>query len=329
MRRREFITLLGGAAAAWPLAANAQQGGRMRRVAILMPYAEGNRDYEPRVRVLRDELARLGWTGGVNVQFDERWTTDNLDRVRAEAANLLEAKPDAIVSVGGRVIPILMKLTRTVPIIVPGGTDPVETGWIASLSRPGGNVTGFAGMELSVVGKSLEMLKQIVPGISRVSVVQNPDNPNASFFARAVQDVAGKLAVQLTITHIRGLAEIERTVESLAGQRDAGFVFAPDVTVNALRDEVVALLARHRVPAIFAERAFVMHGGLASYGSDRIDIFRRAASYVDRVLRSEKAGDLPYQQPTKYEFLINYKTAKALGLDIPATVLARADELID
>jgi putative tryptophan/tyrosine transport system substrate-binding protein len=328
VRRREFIRLVGGAAVL-PLAAHAQQAGRMRHVAILMPYPPSEVEYQARVQAFRQELGKLGWTSGVNVQFDERWTTDNLELVRANAAGLLELKPDVVVAVGGRVIPVLMRLTRTVPIIVPGGTSPVESGWVENLAKPGGNVTGFSVLELSIIGKLAEVLKQIVPGITRVAAIHNPDNPDAALFVRSFQSYAGPLSIEPVVAPIHGLPDIERVVESCADQRNCGILFLPDVTTNALRDQIIALLARRRVPAIFTERAFVLHGGLASYGSDRIDIFRRAASYVDRVLRGEKPGDLPYQQPTKYELLINLKTAKALGLTISVDVLAITDEVIE
>jgi putative ABC transport system substrate-binding protein len=330
MWRRDFITLAGGAAVlAWCPAAHALQGERMRHVAILMPYPPSEVEYQARVRAFRQELGKLGWRSDVNVQLDERWTSDNMDLIRAEAANLVELKPDVIVAVGGRVIPVLMQLTRSIPIIVPGGANPVERGWAESLARPGGNVTGFSQLELSIVGKQMEVLKQIVPGISRVAAIHNPDNPVAAFYLRSFQSSAGPLSIEPVVAPIHGLPDIERVVESLADQRNCGILFLPDVTTNALRDQVIALVARHRVPAIFTERAFVLHGGLASYGSDRIDIFRRAASYVDRVLRGEKPGDLPYQQPTKYELLINLKTAKALGLTVPPSLLATADEVIE
>jgi putative tryptophan/tyrosine transport system substrate-binding protein len=330
MKRRDFITLVGGAAVlAWAPAARAQQGERMRHVAILMPYPPSEVEYQARVRALRQELGNLGWTSGVNVQFDERWTSDNMDLIRAAAANLVELKPDVIVAVGGRVIPVLMQLTRSIPIIVPGGANPVERGWAESLARPGGNVTGFSQLELSIVGKQVEVLKQIVPGISRVAAIHNPDNPVAAFYLRSFQSFAGPLSIEPVVAPIHGLPDIERVVESFADQRNCGILFLPDVTTNALRDQVIALVARHRVPAVFTERAFVLHGGLASYGADRIDLFRRAASYVDRVLRGEKPGDLPYQQPTKYELWINLKTAKALGLTVPPSLLATADEVIE
>jgi putative tryptophan/tyrosine transport system substrate-binding protein len=329
MRRRDFIALAGGAAVlAWSAAVRAQ-AERMRHVAFLMPYPPGEEEFQERVRALRQELGKLGWTSGVNVQFDERWTSDNMDLIRAAAANLVELKPDVIVAVGGRVIPVLMQLTRTIPLIVPGGANPVERGWAESLARPGGNITGFSQLELSIIGKQMEVLKQIVPGLARVAAIHNPDNPSAAFYLRSFQSSAGPLSIEPIVAPIHGLPDIERVIESYAGQRNGGILFLPDVTTNALRDQVIALVTRFRVPAIFTERGFVRHGALASYSTDRTDLFRRAAAYVDRVLRGEKPGDLPFQQPTKYELLINLKAARALGLTVPPSLLATADEVIE
>jgi putative ABC transport system substrate-binding protein len=327
MRRREFMTLIGGAAAAWPLAARAQT--RMRRVGIVMPYPKGDAEYEVRVRALRQELAKLGWTEGSNVQFDERWTTDNMDRVRAETASLMASNPDVVVATGGRVVPLLMQLSRSIPIVIPGVSDPVGVGWVQSLARPGGNVTGFTFLELSMFGKILQTLKQIAPDTGRVAFIYNPDNPNAVFFRRAFEDAAPPLAIEPLVVLIHGLADIDRAMGSLAERQNAAVLFAPDITLQALRAEVVALVARHRLPAIYTDAAFVRVGGLASYSVDRNDLYRRAAGYVDRILRGEKPADLPFQQPTKYELIVNLKTAKALGLTIPETLLVAADEVIE
>jgi putative ABC transport system substrate-binding protein len=322
MRRREFIILFGGAAATWPLHVSAQQSDRMRRIGILLPYSPSDAEWKSRVGALQQELQRLGWTRGVNLEFDERWTTDNMDLVRANAANLVELKPDVIVALGGRVIPVLMQLTSTVPIIIPGAADAVGSGYIKSLARPGGNVTGFATMEFSVIGKILETLKEIAPKTSRVAMIYNPDNPNAINFRRLFESSALPLSVQPIVAPIHTIADIERAIEALAEQPNGGVFFPPDVTISAI-------VARLRVPAIYADRIFMTSGGLASYDSDRTDIFRRTASYVDRILRGEKPGDLPFPQPTKYQLTINLKTAKALGLELPATLLARADEVIE
>ena len=329
MQRRTFITLLGGAAA-WPLAARAQQGaGRMRRVGIVMPYPKGDAEAESRARALRQELAKLGWSEGSNIQFDERWTTDDMNVVRAETVSLMASNPDVVVSTGGRVVPLLMQLSRSVPIVVPGISDPVGIGRVESLARPGGNVTGFTNLELSMFGKMLETLKQIAPAARRVAFIYNPDNTSAVFFRRAFETAAPPLAIEPLVFTIHGLADIDRSIAGLAEQQNTAVLFPPDLTTQALRKEVVALAARHRLPAIYTDAMFVKIGGLASYAPDRLDIYRRAAGYVDRILRGEKASDLPFQQPTKFEFVINLKTAKALGLTIPETLLVAADEVVE
>jgi putative tryptophan/tyrosine transport system substrate-binding protein len=328
MQRREFFTLLGGATVAWPRAARAQQG-RVRRVAILIPYPPSDTEWQIRVRALQQELHNLGWTKGTTVQFDERWTTDNMDLVRVHAANLVELRPDAIVATGGRVVPVLMQLTRSIPIIVPGAADPVEVGYAESLARPGGNVTGFTNFEVSLFGKWLGTLKQLAPATSRISMIYNPDNPNTALYVRLFETFALQLGIQPTIAPIHGIADIDRAIQSSAEQPNGAIFFAPDLTIIQLREQVTAIVARRRVPAMYVDRALVRSGGLMSYDADRVDIFRRAASYVDRVLRGEKPGDLPFQQPTKYQLLINLKTAKELGLEIPAQLLALADEVIE
>jgi putative tryptophan/tyrosine transport system substrate-binding protein len=328
MRRREFITLLGGAAA-WPLAARAQRGERMRRIGILMPYAPSDAENQARIRAFKEELLKLGWTKGDNIQFDERWTTDNMELVRANATNLVELKPDIIVAIGGRVIPILTQMTHLVPIVVPGSSDPVGTGIVQSLARPGGNVTGFSLFEFSVFGKMLETLTQIAPGTSRVALVYNPDNPNSALYVRLFKTFAQTLSVQPIIAPVHAIADTDRAIKTLTKQPNGGVFFPPDITISALREQIVPLVELHRLPAIYADGLFTKSGGLVSYGVDRVDIFRKTASYVDRILRGEKAGDLPFQQPTKYELLINLKTAKALGLDVPPMLLARADEVIE
>jgi putative ABC transport system substrate-binding protein len=274
-------------------------------------------------------IAKKGWASGVNVQFDERCTLDNMDLIRSAATNLVELKPDAIMAVGGRVIPVLMQTTRSVPIVVPGGTDPVETGWAESLARPGGNVTGFATMELSVIGKMLQTLKEIAPQVTRVTFISNPDNPSAALFARLFQSTAGPVGVVPIVSPIHGLADVERAVSAAAAQPNGGIFIPLDLTISAFMEQTIATIARHRLPAVYSERVFVANGGLVFYGADRIDVFRRAASYVDRILRGEKPGDLPYQQPTKYELVINLKTAKALGLEVPPKLLFTADEVIE
>jgi putative ABC transport system substrate-binding protein len=328
VRRRHFITLLGGVAA-WPLAARAQQSERVRRIGILMAYPKGDPELTLRLQAFRQELAKLGWTEGLNVQLDERWTADDMDRVRSEAASLVKSDPDAILATGGRVIPVLMQLSRTIPIVAPGVSDPVGVGYATSLARPGGNLTGFTSFELSIFGKSLALLKQIAPTITRIAFIYNPDNPNTTFYRRSFEAASGSLAIEPIDLPIHGLADIEGPVASFADGHNTGLSFPNDLTTIALRNEIVPLVARHRLPAIYSDPAFMRVGGLAFYGSDRVDQFRRAAGYVDRILRGEKPGDLPFQQPTKYQFILNLKTAKALGLDLSPTLVALADEVIE
>jgi len=329
IRRREFITLLGGAAAAWPLAAQAQQGERVRRVGIVMPYPRGDSENEARVRAFKQELAKLGWTDGGNIRFDERWTTDDMSRVWAEAASLMASNPDVVVATGGRVVPVLMQLSRSIPIVLPGVSDPVGVGWVQSLAHPGGNVTGFTSLELSTLGKSLEILKQIAPAVVRVALIYNPDNPNSVHYRRISEAASAPLAIEVIDHPIHGLADIDRAVTNLADRGNSGIFFLPDLTTNALRDDVVGLVARRRVPAIYSEPFFVKLGGLAFYGADRLEGFRRSAGYVDRILRGEKPGDLPFQQSTKYELILNRTAAKALGLELSPALLALADEVIE
>ena len=328
MKRRAFITLLVGAAA-WPIAARAQQGERVRRVAIVMPYAKGDSEHEARVRAFKQELAKLGWTDGGNIRFDEHWTTDNMDIVRTHAADVVASNPDIIVTIGGRVVPVFMRLTRFIPVVLPYGSDPVGVGYAQSLAHPGGNVTGFTSFELSMLGKSLEILKQIAPAIVRVALIYNPDNPNTAYYRRISGAASAPLALEVIDLPIHTLADIDRAVTNLADRGNSGIFFLPDLTTNRLRDDVVGLVGRRRVPAIYSEPFFVKLGGLAFYGPDRMEGFRGAAGYVDRILRGEKPGDLPFQQPTKYELMINRTAAKALGLELSPTLLAIADEVIE
>ena len=329
MRRRDLIALVGGVAT-WSPAARAQQSAMpVRRIGILMPYPPGDAEERDLVRAFREELRKRGWASGVSAQFDERWTGDNMDLIRSAAGNLVELNPDVILATGGRVIPILMELTRTIPIVVSGGSDPVGRGYAESLAHPGGNVTGFATRELSVIGKMLQTLKEIAPQVSRVSLMFNPDNPATSLVARAFESAAGSLGVEPVIAHVHGLADIEHAVAAAAEQPNGGILVTGDVTIIAFTDQTVATVARYRLPSVYGERRFVTSGGLVYYGTDRVDLFRRAASYVDRILRGEKPGDLPYQQPTKYELVINLKTATALGLTVPQTLLASASEVIE
>ena len=265
MRRREFISLLGGGAAAWPLAARAQQGERVRRIGILMPYPPTNAEMQTRVRAFREELRKRGWAASVNTQFDERWTSDNMDLIRSAATNLVELNPDVILAAGARVVPILMELTRSIPIVTPSGTDAIERGYAGNLARPGGNVTGFGSMEVSVIGKMLQTLKEIAPNVAHVSMIYNPDNPAGPAFVRSFESAAGPLGVKPIIAHIHGPGDIERAVAAAAAQPDGGIFFPLDVTIQAFMEQTIATIARHRLPAIYSERVFVTSGGLVSY----------------------------------------------------------------
>jgi len=327
MRRRNFVAGL-GAAAACPLGARAQPG-RMRRIGILMAYRPSDAEMRARVTALQLELQRLGWTKGANIQFDVRWTTDDMDLVRANAANLVELNPDVIVAIGGRVVPAFIELTRSIPIIIPGSGDPVAFGWVKSLAQPGGNVSGFTFYETSVLGKMLEILKQIAPGASRIALIYNPDNAANARSLSLSEEFARSLGIEPVRAPFPTIAELERALEPLAKAGNAGILSIPNLTVTQLRVRIAELMVRLRLPAIYSDRILVTSGGLLSYDADRIDIYRRAASYVDRVLRGEKVGDLPFQQPTKYQLTINLKAAKALGLAVPEQLLAAADELIE
>jgi putative tryptophan/tyrosine transport system substrate-binding protein len=329
MRRREFITLFSGAATAWPIAARAQQPPRKRKVGILIPYAETDQVWQTRVRALRQELARLGWTAGGSVEFDEIWTTDNMDRVRDGVAQLLALNPDVIVAWSRRGVEALRQQTRTVPVIFVGIGDPVEGGVVASFAKPGGNFTGFTLWEYSIIGKMLEMLKEISPSTSRAALVYNPDNPGTVIMARWFETVAAQLAVRPTLAPVHTAAEIEHAIEAFVSEPNGALLFPPDVTVTTHRDFIAALAARHRLPAIYFDPVIVFGGGLMSYSPDRVEMARQAASYADRILRGEKPGDLPVQQPTKYELVINLKAAKAIGLNVPPALIVRAVEVIE
>ena len=280
------------------------------------------------IRAFREELAKLGWSAGGNIKFDERWTTDNMDLARAAAASLVESKPDVIFSVGDRVVPVLKQLTNSIPIVALA-SDHVGSGFVESFARPGGNITGVSIIEFSVIGKMLEILKRMAPGISRAGIIYNPDNPVGAIYSRTFEAVAKQLAAQPIDLPVHGIGDIERVIGSLAERPNSAFLVPPDATIGTLRDQVTALAARHGVPAIYSNRSYVQAGGLVSYGAELADLYQRLASYVDRILRGEKPADLPIQQPTKYRLDIDLKAAKALGLEIPPSVLVMADEVIE
>jgi putative ABC transport system substrate-binding protein len=329
LRRRQFITLLGGAAA-WPLAARAEQGERMRRVGVLVSAVEGDPRGLEYVTAFAQALAELGWTVGRNLRIEYRWGAGDLDRFRRYAAELVALAPDVVLASSGSIVGAFQQASRTVPIVFVTTIDPVGGGWVESLSRPGTNATGFAFFEFSMSGKWLELLKEIAPGVKRVAVIRDPLVPAGSGGLAAIQTVAPSLGVELTPVGVRDAGEIERAIAAFARGSNGGLILVgPTSSVQPHRDLIVALAARHRLPAVYANRLFVTGGGLISYAPDSIDQYRRAAGYVDRILKGEKPADLPVQAPTKFELVINLKTAKALGLDIPTTVLARADEVIE
>jgi putative ABC transport system substrate-binding protein len=329
IKRREFITLL-GAATAWPLAARAQQGERMRRIGVLVSAVEGDPTGLEYVTAFAQGLAELGWTVGRNVRIEYRWGAGDLDRFRRYAAELVALAPDVVLASSGSIVGAFQQASRTVPIVFVTTIDPVGGGWVESLSRPGTNATGFASFEFSMSGKWLELLKEIAPGVKRVAVIRDPLVPAGSGGLAAIQTVAPSLGVELTPIGVRDAGEIEHAIAAFARGSNGGLILVgPTSSVQRHRDLIVALAARHRLPAVYANRLFVTGGGLISYAPDSFEQYRRAAGYVDRILKGEKPADLPVQAPTKYELVINLKTAKALGLDVPATVLARADEVIE
>ncbi len=328
MRRREFITLLGGAAAAWPLAARAQQPNGVRRIGVLIALAESDPEAQARAAAFRDGLQKLGWTEGHNIRIDYRWAAD-ADHLLAYAAELVGLAPDVIVGNSSALVAALQRATGTIPIVFAQVADPVGQGFVASLARPGGNITGFATTAATFSVKWLELLKEIAPRVTRVAVIYDPANPNWAGYLRGIEARAPLFGVQLSATRVRNAEEIERAIDALARETNGGLIVGSSSLTGVHRELIIALAARHRLPAVYQFRYFVTSGGLASYGIDNIDLFRRAASYVDRILKGEKPGDLPVQYATKFELVINLKTAKALGLDPPVTLLARTDEVIE
>ena len=329
MRRREFITMLGGAAAIHPLIARAQQPERMRRIGILLPAAADDAEFQARFGAFLQALALLGWTIGRNVRIDTRWATTDVAEIRRHAAELAALAPDVILAHAATTVGPLLEATRTVPVVFPTVIDPVGAGYVDSLARPGGNVTGFISFEYSLSGKWLELLKEIAPGLTRVAVLRNAATPSGPGQFGVIQAVAPSLRVEVNAVNVLDAGEIERAVAAFARAPNGGLIVTASPLAQRHRDLIVALAARHKLPAVYNERYFVAAGGLISYGSDRTEQYRRAAAYVDRILKGEKPADLPVQAPTKYETVLNLKTAKALGLDIPATVLTRADEVIE
>ena len=328
MKRREFITLLGGAAA-WPLAARAQQPERMRRIGVLEPLAVDDPEALARVTAFAQGLQQLGWTDGRNIRIDIRWAAGNADEIRKQASELVGLAPDAILTSTSPSMVALRRVTRTVPIVFVQVLDPVGAGFVASLGRPGGNASGFTLFEFGFSGKWLELLKEITPGVKRAAILRDPDSPAGIGQFAAIQTVAPSFGVELIPLDVYDAAEIEPAIEVFARSSNGGLIVAASIIAAAHPEMIIAQAARYRLPAVYSDPAFAIRGGLSSYGPDRVDQFRRAAGYVDRILKGEKPADLPVQAPTKYELVINLKTAKALGLEVPPTLLARADEVIE
>jgi putative ABC transport system substrate-binding protein len=328
MKRREFLGLV-GSVAAWPLTAHAQQGERMRRIGVLLPAAADDAEFQAWVGAFLQALAQLGWTIGRNVRIDTRWATTNAAEIRRHAAELAALAPDVILASGTSTVGPLLQATRTVPVVFPVVVDPVGAGFVDSLARPGGNATGFLLFEYSLSGKWLELLKQIAPGVTRVAVLRDPATPTGIGQFGVIQAAAPSLRMEVSPINMRDAGEIERAVAAFARSSNGGLILSGGNRAILHRDLIITLAARHKLPAVYADRFFVAAGGLISYGPDRIDQYRRAASYVDRILKGEKPADLPVQAPTKFELVLNLKTAKALGLEVPPMVLVRADEVIE
>jgi len=327
MKRRDFITLIGGAAA-WPLAARAQQE-RMRRIGVLLPAAADDAEFQTRVGAFLQGLQELGWTIGRNVRVDTRWATSNAASIRKHAAELAALAPDAILAFGASTVGPLLQETRTVPIVFPVVGDPVAAGFVESLARPVGNATGFMTFEYGMAGKWLELLKQIAPVVTRVAVLRDPAIPTGPAQFGVIQAAAPSAGMEVRTVDVRDAREIERGIAALARASNGGLIITASAGSQVHHNLIITLAARHKLPAVYYERLFASAGGLISYGPDFVDRFRRAAGYVDRILKGEKPADLPVQAPTKYELVINLKTAKALGLEIPQTLLATADEVIE
>ncbi len=330
MRRRDFVTIVGGLAAAWPFAAPAQQSEQLRRIGVLMPYAEGDPDGQRRNTAFLEGLQESGWRDGRNVHIDYRWgTSDDADQNQKNAAELVALAPDVILAVGTPSLEPLRKTTRKVPIVFVLVPDPVGAGYVDSLARPGGNITGFMLFEYSIGAKWPELLKAIAPGVTRAAVFRDSGTAAGIGQWSAVQTAAQSLGMEVVPVNVRDSSEIERVVAVFARISNGALIVPGSASAVTHRDLIVALAARYKLPAVYFERFFVSAGGLASYGPDNVDAFRQAAGYVDRILKGEKPADLPVQAPTKYELVINLKTAKALGLTVPPSLLAAANEVIE
>ena len=328
MRRREFVTLFGGAAVAWPLVARAQQPERVRRVGILNILGSDDPEAQTRTTVFEQTLQQLGWTVGRDLKIETRQVGNDLDRIRRYAAELVALAPDVILSIGSLPIAALQQATRTIPIVFVNAPDPVGAGFVESMAHPGGNITGFSNFEYSMSGKWAELLKQIAPNVTRALVLRDPTSAGGIGQFAAVRSVAQSLGVELTPVNVRDTDEIERTVAAFTRSGNGGVIVTTGGT-GARRKLIISLAARHKLPSVYPYRYYAVDGGLITYGPNSSDQFRRAAGYVDRILKGEQPADMPVQAPTKYELVVNLKTAKALGLTIPQSLLATADEVIE
>jgi putative tryptophan/tyrosine transport system substrate-binding protein len=328
MRRREFMSLLGGAVA-WPLAALAEQGERMRRIALLPAFPEGDPEGEASVAALQQRLQELGWTKGRNIQIDIRWAGGNLDKARIFAKELVSTSPDLIIPTSNLVTAIVQKETSTIPILFVLVGDPVASGFVTTLSRPGGNLTGFAIFESGIGGKWLEILKEIAPRIARVGFIMHPETPVHVAFLRAAEAAAPALGIEVAALGVHSSSEIESAIAGFAAGENGGLIVGPHAITLVNRDLIIRLASQHRLPAVFGLRYDTTSGGLVAYGPSPINLFQQAAPYVDRILKGAKPSELPVQFPTKYELVINLRSARSIGLDVPQTLLARADEVIE
>jgi putative tryptophan/tyrosine transport system substrate-binding protein len=328
VRRRDFIGAVGGAVAAWPIAARAQQPEKMRRIGVLTPGTADDPEAKARIAAFQQAMGEFGWIEGRNVDFDYRWGAGDAGRIRSFATELAALAPDAILADGSSITP-LMSATHTVPIVFATVVDPVGAGYVESLARPGGNVTGFLLFEYGIAGKWLALLKQMAPALTQAAVIRDPAVPGGIGQWAVIQAMAPSVGVDLSLINMRDAGEIARDIKALAHSSNAGLIVTATPLATQYRELIIRLAVDHKLPAIYYERYFVADGGLISYGPNIVDLYRRAAGYVDRILKGEKAADLPVQAPTKYQLVINLKTAEALGIAVPTTLLASADEVIE
>jgi putative ABC transport system substrate-binding protein len=329
LSRREFITLLGGEAAAWPLAAKAQQSEQMRRIGVLMSYLESDGEAQEQTKAFSQSLKEFGWTDGVNIRLDYRWPGSDADRLRADALELVRLAPDVLLAGATPAVIALKQETRSIPIVFANVADPVGQRFVATLAQPGANISGFGAFEFSIAGKWVEAIKEIVPSATQIAVIFNPETaPFYGLFLPFIETAARRAGIKTNVTPIHDPADIAGTIDKLAKESN-GLIVLPGARFTAARRVIITTAAQLRLPAVYPYSYYARSGGLISYGFDASDMYRRAASYVDRILRGAKPADLPVQQPTKFELVINFKTAKALGIDVPPTLLARADEVIE